>query len=38
MQVYEKRYEQALARLKTLGEGENTIDHYRDDVYRVPRS
>jgi|TARA_R100000455_G_C6265239_1_gene120475 hypothetical protein len=38
MQVYEKRYEQALARLKTLGEGENTVDHYRDDVYRVPRS
>tara|TARA_R100000329_G_scaffold42580_2_gene39583 strand:+ start:1400 stop:2041 length:642 start_codon:yes stop_codon:yes gene_type:complete len=38
MQMYEKRYEQALARLKTLAEGENTTDHYRDDSYRVNRS
>ena len=38
MQVYEKRYYQALARLKTLGEGENTRDQYRDDTYRVQRT
>ena len=38
MQVYEKRYDQALARLKTLGEGENTRDQYRDDTYRVQRT
>ena len=35
MQVYEKRYDQALARLKTLGEAENTVDSYRDDSYRI---
>jgi hypothetical protein len=38
MQVYEKRYDQALARLKTLGEGENTREQYRDGVYRVRRT
>tara|TARA_Y100001937_G_scaffold43862_1_gene61874 strand:+ start:17551 stop:18192 length:642 start_codon:yes stop_codon:yes gene_type:complete len=38
MQMYEKRYEQALVRLKTLAEGENTTDHYRDDQYRIKRS
>ena len=35
---YADRYQQALARLKTLGEGENTRDQYRDEVYRVARS
>lgn len=38
MQVYEKRYDQALARLKTLGEAENTVDSYRDDSYRIQRT
>ena len=38
MGVYDNRYQQALARLKTLGEGENTRDQYRDEVYRVARS
>jgi|TARA_R100000084_G_scaffold105210_1_gene62457 hypothetical protein len=38
MQLYEKRYDQALSRLKTLAEGENTVDQYRDDQYRVRRS
>jgi len=36
--VYDNRYQQALARLKTLGEAENTRDQYRDEVYRVARS
>tara|TARA_R100000231_G_scaffold135343_1_gene109695 strand:- start:1685 stop:2326 length:642 start_codon:yes stop_codon:yes gene_type:complete len=38
MALYEKRYEQALARLKELGEAENTRDQYRDDQYRIRRS
>ena len=38
MQMYEKRYEQALVRLKLLGEAENTRDQYRDDTYRIQRS
>jgi hypothetical protein len=38
MALYEKRYEQALARLKELGEAENTRDAYRDDQYRIRRS
>ena len=38
MALYEKRYEQALARLKELGETENTRDQYRDDQYRIRRS
>jgi hypothetical protein len=36
--MYEKRYEQALVRLKLLGEAENTRDQYRDDTYRIQRS
>tara|TARA_R100000935_G_scaffold18029_1_gene34880 strand:+ start:2764 stop:3405 length:642 start_codon:yes stop_codon:yes gene_type:complete len=36
--LYDSKYQQALARLKTLGEGDNTRDQYRDDVYRVPKS
>ena len=38
MALYEKRYEQALGRLKELGEAENTRDAYRDDQYRIRRS
>ena len=38
MAMYEKRYEQALSRLKELGEGQNTTDQYRDDQYRIRRS
>jgi len=38
MATYEKRYDQALARLKTLGEGDNKVDSYRDDSYRIGRS
>ena len=36
--TYEKRYDQALARLKTLGEGDNKVDSYRDDSQRIGRS
>ena len=38
MGTYEKRYDQALARLKTLGEGDNKVDSYRDDSQRIGRS
>ena len=38
MATYEKRYDQALARLKTLGEGDNKVDSYRDDSQRIGRS
>ena len=36
--VYQQRFLQALARLKNLGEGDNTVDNYRDDVVRVQRT
>lgn len=36
--VYQQRFLQALARLKNLGEGDNTVDNYRDDVVRVERT
>ena len=35
---YEERFLQALARLKDLGEAENTVDTYRDDMYRIQRT
>ena len=38
MQQYEKRYMESISRLKTLGEGDNTVDTYRDDVVRVERT
>jgi len=38
MQQYEKRYMESISRLKTLGEGDNTVDTYRDDVVRVQRT
>ena len=36
--VYQQRFAQALDRLKNLGEGDNTVDNYRDDVVRVERT
>ena len=36
--LYQQRFLQALARLKNLGEGDNTVDNYRDDVVRVQRT
>jgi len=36
--VYQQRFLQALDRLKNLGEGDNTVDNYRDDVVRVQRT
>ena len=38
MATYEKRFMEALVRLKNLGEGDNTVDTYRDDVVRVQRT
>ena len=38
MTQYERRFLEALARLKNLGEGDNTVDTYRDDVVRVQRT
>lgn len=38
MVKYEERFLQALARLKDLGEADNTIDNYRDDMYRIQRT
>lgn len=38
MMKYEERFLQALARLKDLGEADNTIDNYRDDMYRIQRT
>ena len=36
--LYQQRFMEALARLKNLGEGDNTVDDYRDDVVRVQRT
>ena len=36
--VYNQKYNEAIARLKNLGEGENTTDQYRDDVVRTQRT
>ena len=36
--LYQQRFLEALARLKNLGEGDNTVDDYRDDVVRVKRT
>ena len=36
--VYNQRYNDAIARLKNLGEAENTTDQYRDDVLRTQRT
>jgi hypothetical protein len=38
MAQYERRFLESLARLKNLGEGDNTVDTYRDDVVRVQRT
>jgi hypothetical protein len=38
MVQYERRFLESLARLKNLGEGDNTVDTYRDDVVRVQRT
>mgnify|MGYP003124523329 FL=1 len=38
MSLYEKRFLEALVRLKNLGEGDNTVDTYRDDVVRTQRT
>ena len=38
LNVYNESYSNAIARLKNLGEGENTTDQYRDDVYRIQRT
>ena len=37
MVQYEKRYLEAISKLKNLGEGDNTVDIYRDDAVRVER-
>ena len=36
--VYNQRYNDAIARLKNLGEAKNTTDQYRDDVLRTQRT
>jgi hypothetical protein len=36
--VYNQRYNDAIARLKNLGEGDNTVDTYRDDIVRTQRT
>ena len=36
--LYNTKYQEALARLKTLGQADNVRDQYRDEVYRVPKS
>ena len=36
--LYQQRFMEALARLKNLGEGDNTVDDYRDDVVRIKRT
>ena len=38
MNQYEKRYLESMSRLKVLGEGDNTVDIYRDDMLRVERT
>ena len=38
MANYEKGFITAMNRLKDLGEAENTVDTYRDDMYRIPRT
>lgn len=38
MQVYAERYEDALAKLKALGEGYSTTDSYRSGAVRLPRT
>ena len=38
MNQYEKRYLESISRLKVLGEGDNTVDIYRDDMLRVERT
>ena len=38
MQEYDKRYKEALARLKNLGEAENISDSYREGTFRVPQT
>tara|TARA_R100001129_G_scaffold161279_1_gene126163 strand:- start:81 stop:722 length:642 start_codon:yes stop_codon:yes gene_type:complete len=37
MQQYERRYFEALSKLKNLAEGDNTVDIYRDDAVRMER-
>ena len=38
MQQYEQRYMESISRLKSLAEGDNTVDTYRDDAIRVQRT
>ena len=38
MNQYEKRYLESISRLKVLGEGDNTVDIYRDYMLRVERT
>ena len=36
MNLYNQRYQDALGRLKVLGEGRNTTDTYREGSFQVP--
>lgn len=36
MNLYNKRYQEALGRLKVLGEGRNTSDTYKEGTFQVP--
>ena len=36
MNLYNQRYQEALGRLKVLGEGRNTTDTYREGSFQVP--
>ena len=38
MQQFEQRYMESISRLKSLAEGDNTVDTYRDDAIRVQRT
>ena len=38
MQMYLKRYDDAMAQLKMLGEGYDTTDNYRSGAVRMPKA
>jgi len=38
MNMYEKRFLEALGRLKSLAEGENTVDNYTEGAVRINRT
>lgn len=38
MQEYDKRYKEALARLKVLGEADNVSDSYREGTFQIPQT